>query len=161
VAGQAEDLELYSEKAFYGLMAGSFVGGLAGSLGLGGAVVFNPVLLSLGVPTTVTSATSMYLIMFSSASTTLIFITFKDLNIDYALIIGLSSALFIAVMMTFVAQWIRKTGRESVIVFILAAVVLASTVMTPLSGFKGIIEDHEPGTSLWALTSPCAPYVPV
>jgi len=47
------------------LLIGSIVGGMVGAMGLGGGVVFNPVLLSLGVPPTVVAATGMYLIMYS------------------------------------------------------------------------------------------------
>ena len=47
------------------LLTGSFVGGIVGAVGLGGAVVFNPVLLQLGVPPQVVGATGMYLIMYS------------------------------------------------------------------------------------------------
>lgn len=47
------------------LIFGSVMGGLIGVMGLGGAVVFNPVLLSLGVQPTVVAATGMYLIMYS------------------------------------------------------------------------------------------------
>ena len=47
------------------LIIGSVVGGIVGAMGLGGGVVFNPVLLSLGVPPTVVAATSMLLIMYS------------------------------------------------------------------------------------------------
>lgn len=41
------------------------MGGLVGAMGLGGGVVFNPILLNLGVPPTVVAATGMYLIMYS------------------------------------------------------------------------------------------------
>jgi len=47
------------------LVLGSIAGGLVGAMGLGGGVVFNPVLLGLGVPPTVVAATGMYLIMYS------------------------------------------------------------------------------------------------
>lgn len=46
-------------------MLGSMIGGLVGAMGLGGAIVFNPVLLTLGVVPQVVSATGMLLIMYS------------------------------------------------------------------------------------------------
>ena len=137
------------------------LGGLTGSLGLGGGVVFNPLLLSLGVPTTVTSATSMYLIMFSAASNTLIFLTFGDLNIEYAILIGACSSVAIVLMMSCVANQIKKTGRESIIVFTLAFVILASTVMTPLFGIQEIIDEKNLGLDIWKFNSLCAPYTTV
>jgi hypothetical protein len=44
----------------------SFAGGwVAGALGLGGGSIFNPVLLSMGIPPGVASSTGMYLVMFT------------------------------------------------------------------------------------------------
>ena len=51
-----------------------FTGGwVAGALGLGGGVIFNPLLLSMGVPPKVSSATGMYLITFSKIVTSIIY----------------------------------------------------------------------------------------
>jgi len=47
------------------LLVGSALGGIVGAMGLGGGVVFNPCLLSLGVPPTVVAATGMFLILYS------------------------------------------------------------------------------------------------
>jgi len=50
----------------------SFVTGMAGScLGIGGGMIFNPLLLELGMLPTVASGTGMYLVMFASLSTVL------------------------------------------------------------------------------------------
>ena len=48
-------------------------GWVAGALGLGGGVIFNPLLISLGVPPKVSSATGMYQITFSTVATCTIF----------------------------------------------------------------------------------------
>ena len=58
------DLELTLNKTGH-LLFGSFLGGVVGAMGLGGAVVFNPTLIALGVVPQVVSATSMYLIMYT------------------------------------------------------------------------------------------------
>ena len=53
----------------------SFCGGLiAGALGLGGSIIFQPLLLSMGVPPTVASATGMYMVLFSTGAVTVIYI---------------------------------------------------------------------------------------
>lgn len=45
----------------------AFVGGwVSGALGLGGGSIFNPVLLSMGIPPAVASSTGMYLVLFTS-----------------------------------------------------------------------------------------------
>ncbi len=43
-----------------------FGGWIAGALGLGGGAIYNPILISMGVPAKVSTATGMYLIMFST-----------------------------------------------------------------------------------------------
>lgn len=39
---------------------------MSGALGLGGGAIFNPVLLSMGIPPGVSSSTGMYLVMFTT-----------------------------------------------------------------------------------------------
>ena len=51
-------------------------GWVAGALGLGGGVIFNPLLLAMGVPPKVSSATGMYLITFSKIATSFLYVLF-------------------------------------------------------------------------------------
>lgn len=63
------------------LKLGSFFGGIVGAFGLGGGVVFNPLLLSLGVLPQVTTSTAMYMILFSTTASTLVYISIGALVI--------------------------------------------------------------------------------
>jgi uncharacterized membrane protein YfcA len=71
-----------SDLKFYGstlikLLSLSFIGGIVcGALGLGGGTVFNPVLISMGVPPKVSSATGKYMIMFSKISASVVYIVY-------------------------------------------------------------------------------------
>jgi hypothetical protein len=67
---------------------GFFGGWISGALGLGGGAIFNPVLLSLGVPPKAATATSMYMILFSTFSSSFLYIFYRILNIRYALWLG-------------------------------------------------------------------------
>ena len=67
------------------LSLGFFGGWVAGALGLGGGVIFNPLLLQMGVPPRVSSATGMYLITFSKIAACLIYIIVGELQVDYGL----------------------------------------------------------------------------
>ena len=52
-----------------------FCGGLiAGALGLGGGVIYNPVMLMLGLPPVVSAASGLYLVTFSKIATTVVYI---------------------------------------------------------------------------------------
>ena len=70
----SSDVEL-GGKPFIKLMVFSLVGGwVSGALGLGGGSIFNPLLLSLGVPPKVASATGMYMIIFSTGASSMTYI---------------------------------------------------------------------------------------
>ena len=124
------ELEI-SGSGLFQLICGSVIGGIVGALGLGGGVVFNPVLLDLGVPPTVVAATGMFLIMYSQASNTAIYILVDYLPINFALWIGMCSCFGILAVMVLLTRLIQSTGRHSIIVLILALTLLASAAMVP------------------------------
>jgi uncharacterized membrane protein YfcA len=65
---------VFEGKVLRNVLFLGFGGGwVAGALGLGGGVIFNPLLLSMGVPPIVSSATGMYLITFSKIAACLIY----------------------------------------------------------------------------------------
>jgi uncharacterized membrane protein YfcA len=55
-------------------MLGFFGGLIAGALGLGGGVIFNPMLLMLGLPPLVSSASGLFLVTFSKVATSIIYL---------------------------------------------------------------------------------------
>ena len=66
-----------------------FAGGCLSSLfGLGGSVIYNPIMLGLGVAPQVASATGMYMVMFTTLSSSKLFIVAGKLNIGYAFWLG-------------------------------------------------------------------------
>ena len=71
----------YNGKQIFFMILFSFLGGwMSGALGLGGGSFFTPLMVALGVPPVVSSSTSMYMIMFSSAASTVIYLTYGTLN---------------------------------------------------------------------------------
>jgi uncharacterized membrane protein YfcA len=56
------------------VMLGFFGGLIAGALGLGGGVIFNPMLLMLGLPPLVSSASGLFLVTFSKVATSVIYL---------------------------------------------------------------------------------------
>ena len=71
------------------LMFFSFFGGwVSGALGLGGGSIFNPLLLSMGLPPKVASATGLYMLIFSTAASTISYIIADMLDISYGLWVG-------------------------------------------------------------------------
>jgi uncharacterized membrane protein YfcA len=57
------------------LVTVAFAGGwVSGALGLGGGAIFNPVLLSMGIPPAVSSSTGMYLVMFTTLGSSITYL---------------------------------------------------------------------------------------
>jgi len=71
------------------LSLGFFGGFIAGAFGLGGGVIFNPVLLAMGLPPTVSAATGLYLVTYGKIATTLIYFLNGQMNLFYSLWLGL------------------------------------------------------------------------
>jgi len=113
---------------------------LASAVGLGGGVVFNPVLIGLGVPPTVAASTGMYMIMFSAFLNSLTFWLFDNLPIIYAYWIGLWSSFGIAVFLSIIGAIIKKYDRPSIVVFILGAVIAASSIVVPTVNIRHLIK---------------------
>lgn len=72
------------------LVTFAFLGGfMSGALGLGGGAIFNPLLLSLGLLPCVASATGMYMILFSTSGSSMIYAIHKMLNLQFSFWIGI------------------------------------------------------------------------
>lgn len=87
----------------------ALVGGfISGALGLGGGTIFNPILLKMGVPPEVASATSMYLVFFSTASSSFVYFIYGVLDIYYAVFLG-----FWAIVGTIIGLYILNNQMKN------------------------------------------------
>lgn len=108
----AESDLIFRGKTLRNVLGLGFTGGwVAGALGLGGGVIFNPLLLSMGVPAKVSSATGMYLITFSKIVTCVIYFLYGELVIDYALWAALVSVLGSIAGLATINWYMKKFGR--------------------------------------------------
>ena len=89
---------------------GLFGGIVAGALGLGGGVLFNPMLLSMGVPK-VSSATGLYLITFSKIITCLAYFIDNELQIDYSLWVAMCSTIGGVCGLAVATKYMKKLNR--------------------------------------------------
>lgn len=122
------------ERAIVGkLVIFALLGGwVSGALGLGGGAIFNPLLLSMGVPPAVASSTGMYMIMFSTAGSSITYIVFGTLNLPYGLWIGGWCAVASIIGLYFLNKVVKKFDRQSPIVFLLTFVLGLSAVLVPV-----------------------------
>lgn len=139
-----------------GVLALGFGGGfVAGALGLGGGVIFNPYLIGMGVPPKVSSATGMYLIMYSKIAACTVYILAGKLDIPYACWIAAWSSVG-AVVGLYGSNWyMAKFGRQSIIVMSLAFILFLAVVSQPTYNFILMAQKIERGESVLIFTSIC------
>jgi len=117
---------------FY-LLFFAFIGGwVSGALGLGGGSIYNPLLISMGVPPTVSTSTGMYMIMLSSTVSSCLYIMFGRLDIPFGLWLGFWTTIGIVFGLKVIKNLMKKYERQSIIVFVLVGVLLASAILVPI-----------------------------
>ena len=134
----------------------AFMGGwVAGALGLGGGSIFNPLLLSMGVPPKVSSATGMYLVTFSKISACLIYYLSGELRIDFAVWIAAWSTLGSVIGLYCTNIYMEKYGRQSILVLFLTFVLGISVIGIPYFGYVDIMKKQADGINIWGFKSMC------
>lgn len=94
------------------LIFGAFIGGwVGGALGLGGGSIFNPLMISMGVPPQVSTSTGMYMIMYSTLSSSVIYVTYGSLDIPFSLWLGAWGAVGTILGLKIIGNWIKKSER--------------------------------------------------
>jgi len=80
--GMCESDLIFNNKNVLILVSLGFFGGfLAGAFGLGGGVIYNPILLTMGIPPTVSGACSLFLVGYSKVASTVVYALNNLLNI--------------------------------------------------------------------------------
>ena len=78
----------------------------------------------------------MYMIMFSTFASSIIYITYGALNQEFAIWLGFWSIIGIIAGISLVDTLIKRYNRQSIIVFILCFVLLISAILVPI--FNGL-----------------------
>ena len=122
------------------LVTVAFAGGwVSGALGLGGGAIFNPVLLSMGIPPAVSSSTGMYLVMFTTLGSSITYYVQGTMNVQYALWTGAWCVLGSIAGMKLLDKVMKKWNRQSPIVFLLATILGLSALLIPVFGAIDLI----------------------
>ena len=109
----------------YPLWCGA-AGFVAGLFGIGGGIVKGPIMLALGVPPAVASATSACMILFTSFTATTSFAVYGLILPDYAVVCVVVGIVATTVGQTLMSFLLRKYNRDSYIAFCIGAVVALS-----------------------------------
>jgi uncharacterized membrane protein YfcA len=149
------DLKFEGEVLWKILILGFAGGFVAGAFGLGGGSIYNPLLLSMGVPPKVSSATGMYLVGFSTISTTIIFVIIGQLKYDYGFWAAGTSAVCCIIGLSIAKEYMKKSGRQSVIVLALTVILAVAVIGVPFFGSLDLIKASDRGEDIMAFKSLC------
>lgn len=150
------DLRYDNKRRLGALLVLGFTGGwVAGALGLGGGCVYNPALLALGIPPRVSSATGLYLVTFSKIASVLVYFLNGQLDIPYGLWIGFWSTVGMVCGLLLTQWYMKRSGRQSIIVWFLVVIFVISVVAIPIFGGMSLKVEHDEGVDLWAFSDIC------
>ena len=134
-----------TNKSMMRLILGSFFAGwVSGALGLGGGSIFNPLLLSMGASPKVASSTGMYMIIFSTAASTISYAIADLLNWTYGFWIGGWCIVATIIGMSSVNKVIAKLGRQSPLVMLLTFVLGISALAVVVFGVIPLFFNDKP-----------------
>nr|GMC49050.1 sulfite exporter TauE/SafE family protein 3 [Ipomoea batatas] len=120
----------------FGIVAGT-VGAL---LGLGGGFIMGPLFLELGVPPEVSTATSTFIMVFSSSIAVVEYYLLKRFPVPYAVCLTVVATFAAFVGQHAVRKVIAVLGRASLIIFTLAFIILISTISLGGIGISNMIK---------------------
>ena len=87
----------------------AFFGGLvSGTLGIGGSSVFNPIMIGLGVPPIVATSTGMYMVLYSTGASTVMYYFYGTMNLQFMLWLSFWSSLGVGVAVNAVNSIMQK-----------------------------------------------------
>lgn len=137
------------------LILQTFVTGIAATIsGASGGIILNPILLHRGLDPQQTSATATIIMFVMASCSTLEFML--NGTIDPALA-SLMAVTFVGsiVGMTFVTWLIKRLGRQSILVFLLGALVVIGGGMMVYLGITDVIRTYDEGGNPFALGRAC------
>jgi len=118
----------------------SIAGLCAGMFGIGGGIVKGPLMLEMGVRPEVCSATSATMILFTSAAATASYLLFDSLNPHYGFVVFTLGFFNTLIGQKALNVMVKKYGRSSIIVLLIATIVAMSAVAMGLESGGTIID---------------------
>lgn len=109
-------------------------GFISGAVGLSGGILFTPLFLDFGIAPSVASGTSMFMAMFATLSSSILFMFGGYTIYQFAFWLSAFSIIGTAVGITVIMGAVKKSGKSSILVWLLAMVILASTIAEGIVG---------------------------
>mmetsp|Transcript_98900 Transcript_98900/g.318957 ORF Transcript_98900/g.318957 Transcript_98900/m.318957 type:complete len:127 (-) Transcript_98900:71-451(-) len=100
-------------------------------------MVMGPILVRVGVPPPVSSATTATTLLVVSSCTSLVYSCRGYVPRDYSIYLSLMTAAGAITGKVFIGAWVRRTRRESVLVWCLAGItILSALLMGALGSYR-------------------------
>ncbi|TKW31629.1 hypothetical protein SEVIR_2G118200v4 [Setaria viridis] len=126
-------------------VAALLTGVMSGLFGIGGGLLLNPVLLQIGVPPKTASATTMFMVLFCASMSMVQFIILGVQGIATALVYAATCFVASVVGLAAIESAVRRSGRASLIVFMVAGILALSAVVIACSGAVRVWEEYTSG----------------
>jgi uncharacterized membrane protein YfcA len=140
------------KKMFKSIIMQAYIAGtLAGTLGMGGGIVINPMLLEMGLEPVVSTAVSSVVVFFTSLSTTTQFFIIGGIDISKVVFILSCSGVGAYISSRYLDKFIQSYRRPSLIVWILFFMLICSTITMTFVGADRVSEEQ----AKFSFGSPC------
>ncbi|KAK1944997.1 Sulfite exporter TauE/SafE family protein 3 [Phytophthora citrophthora] len=113
---------------------------IAGLFGVGGGLVTGPLMIEMGIVPEVASSTTALMVLYSSAAATAKFAVFNMIAWDWALLLSAVALVVTAVSQVVILGFVRRTGRQSVIVLCIGATICTGAVLMTYQAIKSTIK---------------------
>jgi hypothetical protein len=131
------------------------VGMIASAAGLGGGVSLNPILFAFEFEPVVISGTSMFIIMVSKLTASILYMLAGNLPIGYWLFIGVWLTLATVISTFQLKAIMAKLGRQSLIAFLFVAFMSIALVLTLYVGYTSTMRTLEEEKPLMEFSGYC------
>jgi uncharacterized membrane protein YfcA len=116
----------FEKTRFYAFF--TFVAGIvAGLIGIGGGMVLGPLMLVMGIYPRVSTATTATMIVLTSSSVAILYVTSGLVPWQYAVTFFCTCFTGALVGKTKIDQHVKKTGKASILIFLLAMIIALAT----------------------------------
>jgi len=139
----------FRPKQIAGMVGGGIGAGIVSAfLGVGGGVVIGPLLLDLGLIPQVSTATSSFMILFTSSSSSFQYVLMGRIPVSF-MAWYFMTGFFSAIVGQLLVVWVvKKSGKQSFVNFMLAAVIIISTLAMIILLIIQLVDDIKQGAYL-------------
>merc|ERR1711904_118131 len=100
----------------------------AGLIGIGGGMVLGPLMLVMGIYPRVSTATTATMIVLTSSSVAILYITSGLVPWQYAVTFFCTCFTGALIGKTYIDAYVKRTGKGSVLIFLLATIIALATL---------------------------------